>query len=217
MQYLKERKLVLDMAQRISREKMVPGTWGNVSLRIKDQPLLLITPSGLPYETMTIDDIILLDLEGEVVEGERVPSIEKHLHTWIYKQRMDIGAIVHVHTIYASAFAVAGRSIPVILEETAQVIGHAVQVAGYAPCGTDQLALITVNTLGEGNAVLLANHGLVGVGADLNRALRVCQVAEKTAQVALLAESLGKVNELCAEDIAILREQFKNYGQNNKK
>lgn len=217
MQYLKERKLVLDMAQRISREKMVPGTWGNVSLRIKDQPLLLITPSGLPYETMTIDDIVVLDLEGVVVEGERIPSIEKHLHAWIYKQRMDVGAIVHVHTIYASAFAVAGRSIPVILEETAQVIGHAVQVAGYAPCGTDQLARETVHTLGEGNAVLLANHGLVGVGADLNQALRVCQVAEKTAQVALLAENLGQVNELCTEDISILKKQFADYGQNNKK
>ncbi len=217
MQYLKERKLVLDMAQRISREKMVPGTWGNVSLRVKDQPLLLITPSGMVYETMTIDDIVLLDLEGEIVDGQRIPSIEKHLHARIYKQRSDVGAIVHVHTTYASAFAVAGRNIPVILEETAQVIGHAVQVTGYAPCGTEKLALETVSVLGDGNAVLLANHGLVGVGADLNQALRVCQVAEKTAQVGLLAEKLGKVNELCAADISILRKQFIDYGQNNRK
>ncbi|HPT69599.1 MAG TPA: class II aldolase/adducin family protein [Syntrophomonas sp.] len=217
MQYLKERKLVLDMAQRISREKMVPGTWGNVSVRIKDQPLLLITPSGMPYETMTIEDIVLLDLDGEVTEGERIPSIEKHLHARIYKQRNDVDAIVHVHTLYASAFAVAGKSIPVILEETAQVIGHAVRVTAYAPCGTDQLAQLTAQTLGEGNAVLLANHGLVGVGTDLNRALTVCQVAEKTAQVCLLAQSLGQVNELCAEDISILRQQFAVYGQNKEK
>ncbi|NLV21374.1 MAG: class II aldolase/adducin family protein [Syntrophomonadaceae bacterium] len=217
MQYLKERKMVLEVAQKINKEKMVPGTWGNVSLKIKDQPLLLITPSGMKYETMTIDDIVLLDLAGEVVEGERIPSIEKHLHAHIYEQRSDVGAIVHVHTIHASAFAVAGKSIPVVLEETAQVIGHTVPVASYAPCGTDQLARQTVQTLGEGNAVLLANHGLVGVGADLNQALCVCQVAEKTAQVCLLAASLGQINELCPEDISLLRKQFADYGQNKKK
>ncbi|HPF19707.1 MAG TPA: class II aldolase/adducin family protein [Syntrophomonas sp.] len=216
MQYLKERKQVLDVAQKIYREKMVPGTWGNVSLRVKGQPLLLITPSGMAYESMTIDDIVLLDLEGEVVEGGRVPSIEKHLHAQVYKKRPDVGAVIHVHTIHASAFAVAGKSIPVILEETAQVIGHAVQVAAYAPCGTDRLAAETVDQLGAGNAVLLANHGLVGVGQDLPQALRVCQIAEKTAQVALLAASLGQVNELCAEDINILNKQFKDYGQNKK-
>jgi L-fuculose-phosphate aldolase len=217
MQYLNERKLVLDMAQKIYREKMVPGTWGNVSLRVQDQPLLLITPSGMPYETMTVEDIVLLDLEGQVAEGERVPSIEKHLHARIYKERNDVDAIVHVHTLYASAFAVAGKYIPVILEETAQIIGHAVQVADYAPCGTDQLARLTVQTLGEGKAVLLANHGLVGVGKDLNQALTVCQVAEKTAQVCLLAASLGQVNELCPQDISILRKQFAVYGQNQEK
>jgi L-fuculose-phosphate aldolase len=217
MQFLKERKLVMDMAQKIYKEKLVPGTWGNVSLRIKDQPLLLITPSGLPYETMTIDDIVLLDFDGEVAEGELVPSIEKHLHARIYKKRKDVGAIVHVHTIYASAYAVAGQSIPVILEETAQAIGHAIPVAAYAPCGTKQLARQTVQTLGEGNAVLMANHGLIGVGADLNQALRVCQVAEKTAQVGLLAQSLGQVNELCTEDISILRKQFASYGQSKRK
>jgi L-fuculose-phosphate aldolase len=217
MQYLTERKLVVDMAQRIYKEKMVPGTWGNVSLKIKDQPLLLITPSGMPYETMSMEDIVLLDLDGEVAEGERIPSTEKHLHTLIYNQRNDVGAIVHVHTLNASAFAVAGKNIPVILEETAQVIGHAVQVAPYAPCGTEQLARQTVQTLGVGNAVLLANHGLVGVGEDLDHALTVCQVAEKTAQVCLLAQSLGQINELCPEDIEILRKQFAAYGQNNGK
>lgn len=216
MQYLKERKMVLEIAQKIYKEKMVPGTWGNVSLKIKDQPLLLITPSGMQYETMTIDDIVLLDVTGEVVDGERIPSIEKHLHAYIYKHRADVGAIVHVHTIHAGAFSVAGKSIPVILEETAQVIGHTIQVAPYAPCGTEQLARQTVQTLGDGNAVLLANHGLVGVGADLKQALCVCQIAEKTAQVCLLAATLGQVNELGQADIDHLRKQFADYGQNKK-
>ena len=213
MKYLKERKMVLDTAQKIYREKMVPGTWGNVSLRIEGQPLLLITPSGMNYETMTIEDIVLLDMNGEVTEGERIPSTEKQLHAQIYMQRADVGAIVHVHSNYASAFAVAGQSIPVILEETAQVIGHAIQVAPYAPCGTDELARQVVQTLGEGSAVLLANHGLVGAGGDLDQALSVCQVAEKTAMVCLLANSLGQVNELCPANISVLKNKFAAYGQ----
>jgi len=216
MKYLKERKTVVAMARRIYEEKMVPGTWGNVSLKIKDQPLLLITPSGMEYETMTIEDIVLLGLDGEGVEGERIPSTEKRLHAGIYQQRADVGAIVHVHSNYASAFAVAGRSIPVILEETAQVIGHAIQVTPYVPCGTDELALQVVQTLGQGNAVLLANHGLVGVGGDLDQALTVCQVAEKTALVCILANSLGQVNELCQADINLLKKKFADYGQTPK-
>ncbi|HWQ74893.1 MAG TPA: class II aldolase/adducin family protein [Syntrophomonas sp.] len=213
MQHLKERKMVLNTAQEIYREKMVPGTWGNVSLRVKDEPQFLITPSGMDYETMTIDDIVLLDLDGNIVEGKRVPSTERHLHARIYHERNDVGGIVHVHTIFASAFAVAGKEIPVVLEETAQVIGHAIPLAPHVPCGTEELARQTARTLGAGNAVLLANHGLVGVGPDIKQALSVCRVAEKTAQVCLLASMLGQVNELGAEDINILREHFAAYGQ----
>lgn len=213
MQYLKERKEVLAIAREIYEEKLVPGTWGNVSQRINNEPRLLITPSGMDYLTMTMEDIVLLDLDARVIEGERKPSVETLLHTEIYKQRPDVGAIVHVHSTFASAFAVAAKSIPVILEETAQVIGHAVQVAPYAPCGTAKLANQAIQCLGHGRAVLLANHGLVGVGQDLNAALKVCRIAEKTAMVCLYANSLGQVNELGAEEITLLREKFSHYGQ----
>jgi len=213
MQYLKERKEVLAIARVIYEEKLVPGTWGNVSQRIKDESRLLITPSGMDYLTMTMEDIVLLDLDARSIEGTRNPSTETHLHTEIYRQRPDVGAIVHVHSTFASAFAVAAKNIPVILEETAQIIGHAIQVAPYAPCGTAELARQAVKSMGEGRAVLLANHGLVGVGQDLNMALKVCQIAEKTAMVCLYANSLGQVNELGAEEITLLREKFSHYGQ----
>lgn len=214
MRYLQDRKAVLRTAREIYEEKLVPGTWGNVSQKVKNEPFVLITPSGMDYRTMTIEDIVLLDMDAQVVEGERTPSIESQLHTAIYKNRPDVGGVVHVHSTYASAFAVAGKSIPVILEETAQVVGHAVEVAPYAHCGSLDLAEQAVRTLGNGQAVLLANHGLVGVGADVQAALKVCNIAEKTAMVSFFANSLGQIKELSQEDITLLREKFSHYGQN---
>ncbi len=213
MRYILERKEVLKTARQIYEEKMVPGTWGNVSQKVKDQPFMLITPSAMDYRVMTIEDIVLVDMDGQVVEGEQIPSIETQLHTAIYKNRPDVGGVVHVHSTFASAFAVAGKSIPVILEETAQVIGHAVPVARYAHCGTPDLAEQAVQTLGDGQAVLLANHGLVGVGIDVQAAFKVCNIAEKTAMVSLYANTLGQIQEICQEDITILREKFSHYGK----
>lgn len=215
MKYLQIRKEVLRTAREIYEEKLVPGTWGNVSQRVKDEPLALITPSGMDYRIMTIEDIVLVDFAGNVIEGERKPSIETPLHTAIYKSRPDVGGVVHVHSTFASAFAVAGKSIPVVLEETAQVIGHNVEVTPYAHCGSLELAEQAINTLKDGQAVLLANHGLVGVGIDVRAALKVCNIAEKAAMVSLYANSLGQVNELNQGDIKVLREKFSHYGQDN--
>jgi L-fuculose-phosphate aldolase len=217
MNYLPERKAVLDTAREIYESKLVPGTWGNVSVRIKDMPHMLITPSGMEYNTMSIEDIVLLDLEGKLIEGVWQPSVETPMHAAIYRNREDIGAIVHVHSTHATVFAVAGKSIPVILEETAQVIGHPIPVAPYAPCGSMQLAQRATKSLGSGNAILLANHGLLGVGSDVAEALKVCYTAEKTAMVALYAHSLGGINVLTPEEVTVLHQNFKNYGQKKYK
>lgn len=211
--YLEERRQVLNTAQEISAAKMVIGTWGNVSVKIKNQPLMLITPSGMNYRTMSIEDIVLVDDQGKVVEGKWKPSSESPLHAEIYRNRQDVEAIVHVHSTYATAFAVAGKSIPVVLEETAQVIGHDIETAPYAICGSSELATNAVKTLGAGKAVLLANHGLVGVGISAADALRVCYIAEETAQVALLASMIGHVNSLSIEETKRLNIGFQKYGQ----
>jgi L-fuculose-phosphate aldolase len=213
MNYLKERREVLNTAREISAAKMVIGTWGNVSIRIEGLPLMLITPSGMNYGTMSIEDIVLVDDQGNVVEGIWKPSVESPLHAEIYRNRRDVGAVVHVHSTYSTVFAVARKSIPVILEETAQVIGHEIQNAPYAPCGSSELAAHAVNTLGDGKAVLLANHGLIGVGKNAGEALKVCYIAEKTARVAMLANILGEVNSLSEEETKLLNLNFRSYGQ----
>jgi L-ribulose-5-phosphate 4-epimerase len=213
MRYLQERKEVMDTAREISTSNLVVGTWGNVSVKIKDQPLMAITPSGMRYDTMTVEDIVLTDMQLNIVEGKWKPSSESPTHTEIYQHRSDVKAIVHVHSSYATAFAVAHLSIPVIMEETAQVIGHEIKTAAYAICGSRELAVNTVKTLGAGKAVLLANHGLIGVGKNVSDALRVCYIAEETARVACLAKSLGPLHSLSSEEIAILNRNFSSYGQ----
>lgn len=196
----------------IYKSNLVTGTWGNVSARCGEH--YVITPSGMDYNTLTAEDMIIVDEIGNIIEGNYKPSIETPMHISIYKTRPDIKAIVHVHSPYATAFAVANKPIPVILEETAQVIGHPVKVAGYAICGSEKLAdEVTACITGNEKAVLLANHGLVALGASTAEALKICFIAEKTAMIALYANQLGAVNSLNAEDTAILNEKFKSYGQ----
>lgn len=213
MKYLQQRHDVLIAAQTMAKAHMVVGTWGNVSIRVPDQPYLLITPSGMKYETMTIDDLVMVDWSGKVIEGKWKPSVETPTHARIYEHRPDVQAIVHVHSTHLTAFAVARQSVPVILEETAQVIGHEIKTADYAMCGTAELADNVVNTLGTGTAVLLANHGMVGVGKNMEGALRVCIIAEETARIALLAQSLDQAHTLSPSEVAILHRGFARYGQ----
>lgn len=213
MRYLKERKEVMDTAKEIYKANLVSGTWGNVSTRINGEPLMIITPSGMDYESLTVEDMVLVNLQGNVEEGCWKPSVETRLHAEIYSRRPDVGAVVHVHSLFATVFAVAGQKIPVLIEETAQVIGHEVEVAPYAICGSDELAINTATVLGAGQAVLLANHGLIGVGKNTADALKVCSVAEKTAMIALYARQLGSVNSLPEPEIIRLHQSFKDYGQ----
>ncbi|HZJ84572.1 MAG TPA: class II aldolase/adducin family protein [Syntrophomonadaceae bacterium] len=210
-QYIKDE--VYATAIEIYKSNLVMGTWGNVSQRI-NQELFVITPSGMDYDSLSPEDMIIVDKRGEVVAGQYQPSIETRMHIEIYKNRLDVNGIVHVHSPYVTAFAVANQPIPVILEETAQVIGHPIEVAKYALCGSQALAYEVAKCLAnQENAVLLANHGLVALGSTLSDALRVCFIAEKTAMIAINAARLGKINSLSKKDILQLHEEFKYYGQ----
>ncbi len=216
MLYLEERRQVLNTAREISKTGMVMGTWGNVSARSADD-LMVITPSGVNYDSLTIEDMVVVDSSNKVVEGNFQPSSETPLHMRIYQKRPDVNAVVHVHSLYAAAFAVARKSIPVILEETAQVIGHEVPVADYALCGSNALAETVVKTLGEDKkAVLLANHGVLAVGFSMEEALRICYIIEKTARVAIYARGIGEINCLPEAEIVELNQKFKSYGQPKK-
>ena len=194
-----ERAAVLAAAQSMVRGGLVVGTSGNVSRRLQDpagRQLMAITPSGQPYDSLTVEDIAVIDFEGEPVVGETIPSTETLIHAAIYQARPDVGAVMHTHSIYASAMAVANLDIPAIIDEMVVFLGGAVRVAGYGFPGSEDLAEQVVAALGERNAVLLRNHGLVGVGCSLEEALRICQMAEHTAHVYAVARIMGRARSL---------------------
>ncbi len=187
---------------------LVAGTWGNISARVPGTDTFVITPSGKNYLEIATEDLVVLNLAGDVVEGKLKPSSEYHLHLFIYWKKPGIQAVVHTHSIYASAHAVARTPIPVGVEDMAMIIGGSVEVAPYALPGTEDLANNALAAMGDRWAVLLANHGVVGIGRSLDEAMRVCQIAEKSAHINLAARSLGQTFELKSKDVAHLRKKY---------
>ena len=193
-QWQTEKEQVLETARKMLAEGLVVGTAGNVSMRLppfEGKEILAITPHHIYYDLMTPDDIVIIDYEGEPLEGD-VPSVEAMLHIGIYQARKNVKAVIHTHSVYASAFAVAGRNIPAVLDEQVTYLGGEVRLAKYAISGSEELASNVVQALGKNNAVLLPSHGMVGVGRSLREALTVCQLVERTAQIFQLAQSLGR-------------------------
>lgn len=197
-----EKGIVLKASQKMLEKGLVVGTSGNVSLRLppqNDRELLAITPSRRYYDLLTVDDIQVIDFEGEPVEGELVPSVEAMLHIGIYQARGNVNAVVHTHSVFASAISVAGLEIPAIMDDQVTCLGGEIELAKYALPGSQELGENVLAALGEKNAVLLPNHGAIGIGRSMREAFTACELLEKTAKVYFLALALGKVGQLPAE------------------
>lgn len=175
---------------RLVKEGLVARTWGNISIRVDDS-FMLITPSGRTYDDLTPADIVLVNYHTSVYEGSIKPSSEKELHCEIYKTRKKIHAVIHTHQMNASTVAAAHREVPPILDDMTQIIGPTVRVAEYALPSTKKITRKTVKALKGRNAALMANHGAVCVGRDLDEAFVVCQVLEKACKAFIEAEFLG--------------------------
>ena len=186
---------------------LVAGTWGNISVRIADQ-VFAITPSGRNYRTLQPEDIVLVDSHGSTIEGKLKPSSELPLHLAIYSARSDIAGIVHTHSVFASACAVARRPIPPIIEDLVQLAGGEIAVAPYALPGTPELAKNAVSALADKFAVLLANHGAVTCGKTLGEAMTAAELVEKAAQIFSWAQMLGGAVPLSAEDVAGMHRYY---------
>jgi L-fuculose-phosphate aldolase len=197
--WYEEKKAILEASREMLDKGLVVGTAGNISMRLPpegDRQLLAITPSSRPYDILDIDDIQILDFEGDTVEGSLKPSMETGLHIGIYRARQDVNAVIHTHSIYASAVSVAGMNIPPILEDQVAFLGGEIKLAAYAAAGSQQLVENVLAVLDDRNAIMLANHGALGTGVSLRDAFTACELIEKTAHVYLLALSTGKVNTL---------------------
>jgi len=203
------RSEIVVFGKKMLEKGLVTGTGGNLSVRSGRR--VVLSPSGVEYETMKPEDVAVVDLEGRLLEGGMKPTSEMSLHLALYHARPDITAVVHTHSPYACVLACLGREIPPFHYLVA-LVGRKIPVAPYACFGTPELARSTVEVMGEGKAALLANHGMVSVGGSLIEAFRVAETVEFLAMVFSRALSLGEPRVLADEEVGQLLEAFKGYG-----
>jgi L-fuculose-phosphate aldolase len=208
------KRLVVEGGREMMKMGFTVGTWGNISVRDPETGYIYIKPSGIDYNRITEDDVVVLDSRAEVIEGTRKPSIEKYMHVGIMNARKDVNAVIHTHPVYSSVLGVNRMELPGISEDFVQIVGEKMTLSDYALPGTRELADNVVKALGPRNAVMIPNHGTVAVGPDLGTALKVCQVVEKTAQIYILARSIGTPHCISSEDIRAMQEFVRtSYGQ----
>ena len=207
----RERQLLLEVTGEMVKQGLVAGSSGNASLRLvgnQGEDLILITPSRFHYSRMGPGDLVVVDLAGGAIKGDLLPSTETALHLELYRAREDVGAVIHTHSPFSSVAAVAGLPIPPLIDEMVIKVGGGVEVAEYGFPASEELARNARDSLGERNAVLLRNHGLIGVGKELRDALDVCQMVERAAQIFIYASLIGNATPLPAEAVEIQRELF---------
>ncbi len=195
--YEEKKKELLDLCLQMVENDLVIGSSGNASLRIDEH--VVISPSSVHYTEMSIEDMVVVDMNGEVIEGTRNPSIEMLMHLEIYAARDKALAIVHTHSIYASAMAVIQEPLPPILDEIIPKLGATIRVSSYAMPGTKDLAKNVVEVLESRSAALIANHGAVCYAKTLKEALFLSIILERACKIYMTAKCAGKVNELPEE------------------
>jgi L-fuculose-phosphate aldolase len=183
------------------------GTYGNLSARVPEG--LLVTPSRISYQSLTPEDIVTVALDGQVVDGKRLPSSETDVHRLIYVARPDIGAAIHTHSLHATALSCLHDTIPVIVEEQSQVVGDVIRCTRYVPAGQHlKLGEEVARTLGKSNAVLLANHGTVSCARTLEEAIFTCQIVERIAHMRCLTSAIGSAIPIPHEFVVSERERW---------
>jgi L-fuculose-phosphate aldolase len=189
---------VLKASKDMLRVGLTAGTSGNISGRI-DENHLVITPSSIDYNDMTLDDLVVLDLEANVIEGTKSPSSEKALHIECYKRYPEVMGVVHSHPIYATMFACARQPIPAAIDEFAIYVGGDVPCAEYAASGTDELGVNAATLLSDIGTALLASHGMVSIGPSPAKALHQAGIVERSAQIVWGTKALGTAQPLPPE------------------
>jgi len=198
----------------LPRSGLVQGTSGNVSGR--DGDYVVIKPSGVEYDSLSPDDLVVVDLSGRVIEGVLKPSVDTSAHLHIYRSVPEIGGVVHTHSIYATVYAVLGRSIPVYLTEIADMFGGPIPVSSYVPPGDEEIGKEFAEKAcpGRFQALLMRNHGVFTAGKTPKDALTAALIVEHSARIAYLAEDAGNPAVLPEEEVRKLHERYREgYGQ----
>ena len=204
---MQEKEQVVRYGKKLIDRRLTTGSGGNISVCNREKNLVAISPSGLDYYETTPEDIVILDIDGNLVEGKHRPSSEAGMHLAFYKNRADVSGIVHTHSKFATAIACMGWELPAV-HYLIGMAGHRVKCTGYATYGSDELAKKALETIGDSNAVLLANHGLIALGEDVDRASSTAEHLEFVSEVYYLTKTLGTPNILSDENMDEVMKKF---------
>lgn len=208
------REQLVELHEELPRHNLVVWTGGNISARDPETGLVAIKPSGVHYGDLTAGSMVVLDLDGTVVEGEHKPSSDTASHLYIYRHRPDINGVVHTHSRYATAFAAVGRSIPVFLTAQADEFGGEIPCAGFTLIGDEGIGKLVVDGIGRSPAILLRNHGVFTVGASASAAVKAAVMTEDVAATVWAALQIGTPDILSDEAVARLHHRYTTeYGQ----
>jgi L-ribulose-5-phosphate 4-epimerase len=198
----------------LPRNHLVTWTSGNLSGRDPATGLVVIKPSGVRYEDLNPESMVVVDLDGAVVDGKYKPSSDTAAHLYVYRHRPDVNGVVHTHSPYATAFAAAGRSIPPVLTAICDEFGGAIPCGGYARVGGDEIGRVLIESIGDSPAVLLKNHGVFTIGRTPQGALKAAVMVEDAARTVYFAMQIGPLDEIPAEEVARAHRRYlEEYGQ----
>jgi L-ribulose-5-phosphate 4-epimerase len=210
------RREVCDLHAELPRNGLVVWTAGNVSARVPGQDLLVIKPSGVSYDDLTPDNMVVCDLDGNLVEGQHSPSSDTAAHAYVYKHMPEINGVVHTHSTYATAWAARGEAIPCVLTMMGDEFGGEIPIGPFALIGDDSIGQGIVSTLSghRSRAVLMQNHGPFTIGRSAKAAVKTAVLCEEVAQTVHIARQLGNPLPIAQSDIDSLYERYQNaYGQ----
>jgi L-fuculose-phosphate aldolase len=210
------KQMIWEAGKRLLVEGLVKGTWGNISLRI-DPENMVITPSGREYQDLKPEEIVEVNILTYEYKGKIKPSTEFKMHAEIFKKRREINAVIHTHPPSASTVAAARREVPPVLDDMAQIIGPTVRVADYARSSTRKMNKVALAALKGRMACLLANHGAVCIGRDLDEAFVVSQVLEKACRTFIEAEFLGGAKSINKVEAYLMHQYYLNKYSKQKK
>jgi len=208
------REEVCRLHMELPKYNLVVWTGGNVSARDPASGLVVIKPSGIRYEDLRPAHLVVVDLNGNQVEGDLKPSSDTASHLYIYRRRPEINGVVHTHSPYATAFAAVNRPIPVVLTAIADEFGGPIPCGGFALIGDEAIGQVVVESIGNSPAVLLKNHGVFTIGKSAQAAVKAAVMTEDNARAVWLALQIGVPDEIPAEDVARLHHRYTHvYGQ----
>ncbi len=212
LEELKEQLVELHLE--LPKNNLVVWTGGNVSARDSVSGLVVIKPSGILYGDLHAEDMVVLDLGGNVVEGQLKPSSDTASHLYIYQHRPDVCGVVHTHSPYATAFAALGRPIPCVLTAMADEFGGPIPCGGFALIGDETIGEIVIETIGKSPSVLLRHHGVFTLGKDAKAAVKAAVMTEENAKTVWLAMQIGMPEEIRQADVEKLHDRYTHvYGQ----